>query len=107
MSRGVLARKPVGKLRHSYVSTNVTTGSWVALSTTVPAAAAAMEIFDSSGRVLKVSYDNGATEEPYYIIPGGSDVLFPIEIAKGRTIYLKAVDNDATTGQLVINFFAG
>jgi hypothetical protein len=100
----LLARKPVGKLRHSYVSTNVTTSAWVSVGT-IPAAASAMEIYDSSGRVLKASVDNGSTELNFYILPGAAGFLIPIEWKKSQTLYLKAVDASSTVGQLVINFY--
>ncbi len=105
MSRALVARKPVGKLLHSYVSTNVTTSAWVALSTTVPAAATTMEVFDSSGRIMKYSIDAGVTELKFYGLPGGMEELIPVEWSKGSTISIKAVDASATVGYLVINFY--
>jgi hypothetical protein len=103
MSR-LLAGKPVGKLRHSYVSTNVTTGAWVSVGT-IPLGASAVEIYDSSGSVLKCSTDNGTTELPFYILPGAPGFLIPVRLGKSQTLYLRAVDANATVGQLVINFY--
>jgi hypothetical protein len=108
--RNMLARKPVAKFRHSYVATNVTTGAWVQIIASNAQPCSAVEIFDSSGRTMKISLgaaaDENAHEVPYYIIPGGSSILLPIEIAKGKRISAKAVDADATVGALVFNFFA-
>ena len=107
--RDLLARKPVGKLRHSYSSTNVTTGAWVEISSSVPAAATAMEIFDSSGSIMKLAFAASGQEDSnefnYYIIPGGSSILLPAEVAKGVRLAARAVDANATSGDLVINFF--
>lgn len=106
MSRGLLARIPVGKLTHDYAATNVTTSAWVLVSTTIPAAASAVEIFDSSGRIMKMSIDNGVTELKFYITPGGPDTLLPVEWKKGSSLYLKAQDASATVGNLIMNFYA-
>lgn len=103
------ARNPVGKLRFDYGATNVTTSAWVEITSAIPAAATHMHIFDSSGSVLKLSTgasgSEAASELNFYIIPGGMEILLPIELAKSKRLAAKAVDANATDGQLVINFF--
>jgi hypothetical protein len=76
-------------------------------ATTEPCSA--IEIFSGSGSIIKVSLGAAgleyASEIPYYITPGGSSILLPIEIKKGTRISAKAVDTTANVGTLVINFF--
>jgi hypothetical protein len=104
-----LARKPVGKLFYNYALGNVTTGAWVEIIANIPASATEMHIFDSSGRVLKLSTgaagDEANHELLFYIFPGGSDALLPTEWAKNSRLAAKAVDANATTGYLIINFY--
>ena len=108
--RALLARKPVAKLRHDYVATNVTTSAWVELIDALEEAASAVEIFDGSGSIIKLSLGDAGEEDdnelPYYIMPGGGGgVMIPMELAKGKRLSAKAVDATAATGSLIINFF--
>lgn len=105
----VMVTKPIYKFRHSYVSTNVTTAAWVEIITAMPVPASAVEIFDGSGRIIKLALgaagDEDSNELDYYIIPGGSSILLPVEFARTKRVAAKAVDANATTGSLVFNFF--
>lgn len=114
--RGLLVRKPVHKHRHSYATAgayesagNVSTSAWTEITASLDQPASAVEIFDSSGRILKISIGTAGNEStnevPYYIIPGGSGILLPIEFGRTARISVKAVDAAATTGSLVFNFF--
>lgn len=108
MSRSLLARRPVSKLYHSFASTNVTTGAWVEVEDSLPAAADAVEIFNGCASTLKIATGAAAseTELDYYILPGGSSILLPWNLAKGVRIAIRAQDTNATTGTFVMNFFA-
>ena len=115
--RKELARTPLGKHSHDYVATNVTTGAWVEIIPSLVAPAAAIMIFDSSGRILRVSTGSAGQEEakdpitgksyelPMYVVPGGEGVLLPVELKRGTRISLRAVDATANVGYFLINLF--
>jgi hypothetical protein len=90
--------------RIDYSVTNVTTLAW----TEVVAAAAGniewMDIFDSSGETLEIG-TGGAGAEVHlgYVIPGGNSIYNVIPA--GTRIALRAVSNDATVGEFVVNMF--
>lgn len=104
----LLARKPVAKLVHDFASTNVTTGAWVEIEDSTTAPCSALEIFNGGGSILKISQGAAGSEDsaelPYYILPGGSQIVLPIEISKGKRLAVKAVDQNSTFGSLVLNF---
>ena len=103
------AIKPVGKAIFSYASTNVTTSAWVEIISSIPHSASAFEIFDSSGRILKLSVgtagNEDASELSFYITPSGTCGLIPIEFSKAQRLSAKAIDASATVGYMVINFY--
>lgn len=106
----MLARTPVAKFLHSYASTPVTTAAWVELLAATLQPCSAIEIFSASGAILKLSTGTAGQEDSneisYYIIPGGSGIMLPIELAKGSRLSAKAVGTvNADAGDLVINFF--
>ena len=104
-----IARTPVGKHFHSYASTNVGTLAWVEIISATTFPSSAVEIFSASGSTIKLSLgaagDEDAEEIKYYVLPGGSSILLPIEIPRGKRISAKAVDATADVGSLVLNFF--
>jgi hypothetical protein len=106
----LLARIPVAKFLHSYTSTPVTTAAWVEIISATTAPCSALEIFSGNGAIIKLSLgaagQEDASEIKYYVIPGGSSILLPIEVAKGKRISAKSMDTTANSGSLVFNFFA-
>jgi len=108
--RDLLARKPVLRKVHSFGSTNVTTSAWVEIIASMTKPASAVEIYNGSGRILELSKgdlgEETGNEIEYYIIPGGSSILLPIEFANGDRISAKAVSANATADYLILNFFA-
>ena len=109
MSTVLLARKPIGKIRHDFAATNVTTAAWVQISSSCPSPCSALEIFNGGGSILKISTgtagNEDASELPYYILPGGSELVLPFELNKSKRISVKAVDLSSTAGSLVLNLF--
>lgn len=107
----LLARRPVGKLQIDLSSTGtpVSTGSWVQLFTATPAPTCAVEIFNGTGSILRLSTGTPgnelASELPYYVLPNGSNILLPWEIARNLPISAIAVDNATTGGRLILNLF--
>lgn len=108
--RNLLARKPIYKFRHSFSDTNVNTNAWVELLSSLTKAASAAEIFNSSGAILKLALaaagQEADNEMDYYVLPTGSPILLPLEFDNGVRLAARAVDVNATTGSLVINFFS-
>lgn len=109
MSFRLLARKPVGKVRLDTSSTNITTSAWTTITETIPAGTTAIEIFNSSSSVIKLSTGTAGNEDAselnFYVLPGGTEGLIPIELSKNARLAGKAVDTSATVGQIVINFY--
>lgn len=98
---------PVQVIRNAYASTNVTTGAWVQLDSALNQNSNHLEIFDSSGSTLKLAIGAASAEVelPFYIVPGGNGMI-PVTLSAGQRLAIRAVDANATTGQLVINFYA-
>lgn len=108
----ILARQPVGKLQvdlSSATGTPIGTGAWVQIFSALPAPCCALEIFNGTGSILRLSTGTPgnelASELPYYVLPNGSHILLPITIAKGLPISVIAVDQPTVNGRLVINLF--
>lgn len=92
-------------VRNDYSSVNVTTAAWVELIASTAAETNMVEIFDSSGSVLELGTGGaGAEVRKIFIMPGGNGKI-PLDIAAGTRIALKAVDTNATTGQICINLY--
>lgn len=109
--RPLLGTKPVGTLTLNAATNNITTSAWTQVTASVVAGASAMEIFNSTGSTLLVSQGTAGNETvtgnllPYTILLGGSAMMLPMEIKNGLPIRVKAFDQSATSGILVINLF--
>lgn len=105
----MLAGYPIKKHSHDYAASPVDSSAWVEVITAMDMPCSAIEIFSAAGATLKMSLgdagDEDAHEIPYYILPGGSGIMLPINIAKGKRISVKSIDIDADAGSLVLNFF--
>ena len=90
--------------RIDYSLTNVTTLAWTEVIAATSASIEWMDIFDSSGETLQIG-TGGAGAEVHlgYVIPGGNS-LYNV-IPAGTRIALRAVSNDATVGEFVVNMF--
>ena len=108
MSR-MLAETAVAKLRHSFVATNITTAAWVEVIAALAQPCSAVEIYNSSGSIIKLALAAAAAEDanevPYYVLPNGSSILLPMSWSKGARLAARAVDASATSGDLIFNFF--
>lgn len=93
-------------IRKDYSAGSVTTAAYVQLVAATTGVINKIQIFDSSGSVLKIAVGAAASEvDQIFVFPGGNgdvDLLIPV----GSRISIKAVDADATTGQLLINCFS-
>lgn len=91
--------------RNDYTVTSVTTSAYVQLLASTASAANRIQIFDSSGSALFFAIGAAASEvNQFYIPPGGIDIDFAIPA--GTRIAIKAVDNTASSGQIIINFLS-
>jgi hypothetical protein len=106
LTTGSLATKNiVDKVRHDYSSVNVTTGAYVELVASLAADVTAIEVFDSSGRIINFAVGAAASEvDKLFITPGGNEDLIGVQLSSGDRIAIKAVDGNATVGDIVINF---
>lgn len=100
--------KPVKKFRHAFDATNVTTAAWVELISAMDKASSSCQIYNGSGSILKLSTGGigleDSNEVPYYVLPNGSTIIIPIELAFGGRLSAKAIGADATVGDLILNF---
>lgn len=105
----LLARTLIGTLYNNCASTSIGTGSWVELLSSLPVACSAIEIFNPSDAKVQISIGAAADEAnhilPYTVLPGGSSGLIPAEIARGKRISAKAIDQAIASDYFVINFF--
>jgi hypothetical protein len=99
--------RPVQTIRNDYTSTNVTTSAYVELDSSLNGSVRALDVFDSSGRVLLLAIGAAGSEiDQLMIPPGGLSGLVHFYAEKGNRLSIKAVDASATSGQLVINLYA-
>lgn len=113
MSRGILARNPVGKSLYQVVAatpaTHITSAAWVEIEDSLPAPCDAMEILNTTGALLLLAIGalGSEIEKPFYIMPSAEPHIIPYNISKGSRISVKVVGSvDATQdGDLAINWF--
>ena len=101
-------RNAVAKFRHSYTITPVTTAAWVTIIASNEEPCSGVEIFDSSGSIMKLATGTvgNEVELPFHIFPGGNNsFMLHHEIPSGVRISAKAVDASATAGDLCFNFY--
>lgn len=95
----------VNLFRRDYVTAPVNTSSYAQLIASIPAAVKEIEIFDSSGETLVLAIGEAGSEvNKVYVFPGGNGRI-PLQIAATARLSVKAVSNNATSGELIINFY--
>jgi hypothetical protein len=99
-----LTYAPRNKARIDFSSTNVTSGAWVELISTVGATAIKrVQIFMSQGNALELGFGAAASEvSQMFLFPGGNEV-FEMDIPAGTRLSVKAVSSTASTGELLVN----
>lgn len=95
---------PLAKARLDFSVTNVTTGAWVQLISSVGATLVKkMQVFMSQGNALELAFGAAASEvSKIYIFPGGNEV-FDIDIPANTRLSLRAVSSTANTGEILVN----
>lgn len=82
---------------------NVTTAAWTELSAALADDINGLEVFDSSGSIMKLGYGPAGSEvDLCNIAPGGNDDRMSVILNKGMRVAVRAVDANATGGFLVI-----
>lgn len=93
-------------VRNDYSSVNVTTSAYVQLVASLTTTTTEIEIFDSSGQDLVLATGGAGSEvDQVSIFPGGNGRI-PLAITSGTRISIKAVSGTASTGIILINFYA-
>ncbi len=85
------------------VAANVDVGAYTAVFTATTYGTGAIRVENTTDKVVKLAVGAAASEVdiPEYISPGVSKVI-QISVAKGARLSCRAVDADATTGQLSV-----
>lgn len=87
---------------NSYSSTNVTTSAYVQLIASITSEVDLVSIFDSSGQAMIIATGGAGSEvDQLYVPPGGGD--FPLLIAAGTRLSIKALTATASSGYLLVN----
>lgn len=90
--------------RIDYVGTPVTTAAYTTVVASTAKDINTIQIFDSSGETLMIATGGAGSESDLFLIPpGGIDV--EVFIAAGTRISVKAVSNNATSGEADYNFW--
>lgn len=90
-------------VRYDYSGGTVTTGAWTQLIAATAAAINCVTVFDSSGQTLELGTGGAGVEARKLIIPpGGHDGCIPLAIGAGTRVSVRAISNDADTGELDI-----
>jgi len=91
--------------RNDYTASPVTTAAYTQLIASMPAAIKEIEIFDSSGETLVLAIGGAGSEvNKVYVFPGGNGRI-PLQIAASARLSVKAISNNASSGELTINFY--
>lgn len=90
-------------VRNAYGTTAVTTTAYVQLVASTSGVVNHLIIFDSSGSSMYLAFGAAASEVNQVIIPpGGMQAGIPLKIPSGTRISIKAVDTNASTGQILM-----
>lgn len=108
MKGAVALRGPVGTpIANDNSSINITSGAYVQLSASLPAACSGIEVQNTSSKAIKLAVGGAGSEVDQFVIaPSMPSTIIPIEIGKGKRLAAKALGADATTGFLIVNFLA-
>lgn len=115
-TRCLLAQLPYAKLRVDLTSSTITTAAWTELVASLDKPCTAVQIYytgigilrlskGAAGQETAVPQTNKPNELPLYIVPGGESHMVPLELAQGSRLSVRALDQNVSVGELVINFF--
>lgn len=96
-------RSSVLLYRNDYSSVNLTTTAYVQVAASTSGAISRLYIADTSGSAIILATGGAGSEvDQLYIGPGGSDAPYELNIPAGTRVAVKALDVNATSGQLII-----
>jgi len=104
--------RPTGNGRFNYAATNVLTSAWMLVSgsTQTNGPCRFIQVFDSSGQVVKLgtSADAGTTVTtvPTLVHPGGFNNPMPVAIPSGSALYIRAVTATISSGEFEVTYLA-
>lgn len=94
-------------VRYSYASGTVTTSAYTQILASVTTATSNLWIADTSGSaIILATGASGSEVDQLYIPPGGFESYVYLSIANGVRLSIKALDVNASAGQLIINGLA-
>ena len=89
--------------RNNYSSVNLTTSAYLQVTVSTSGAINRLYIADTSGSaIILATGAAGAEVDQLYIGPGGSDAPYELTIPTATRVSVKALDVNATSGQLII-----
>lgn len=88
----------------SYASNNVLTSAYTELVSSSPIPISALQICDTSGKILKIAIGASGEEKDILVVGPNSNAIFSIYIPKGSRLSIKAVDATASTGYNLMSF---
>lgn len=94
-------------VRYNYATGTVTTAAYTQILASTSAATASLWIADTSGSAIILATGAAGSEvDQLYIPPGGFEGFINLGIAASTRLSIKALDTNASTGQLIINGLA-
>ena len=91
--------------RLDYSITPVTSAGYTELIASTPGPATEVEVFDSSGRTLKLAFGAAGFEvDQFYIFPGGNGSV-PLDVPAGTRLSIEAVSISASAGEIDVNLY--
>lgn len=96
---------PFYSVRLNYEDDNVNTTDWTQLVAALPKTCQLIEIFDSSGESLSLGLGADGEEEQFFIITPGGNGQLPVFLPTLSRISLKAISGDASSGEIIVNFY--
>lgn len=95
----------VGLARNNYATGNVSTAAYTQLVSSLDSNVQMLEVYDGSGQSLVLAIGaSGSEVNKLYIVPGGNGKI-PIQLKVGDRVSVKAISANATTGELLVNFY--
>ena len=104
----VRPRIPVKAYLINYTTTPVThAGGWVSIDTNLPVGCQEIEVFDSSGQIMRLGVGpiGNIVALNHYITPGGNTKPIAIMLSAGTALSIEAPIADANAGYLILNLY--
>jgi hypothetical protein len=86
-------------------SNNITTAAYLQLVAATSVITSRVEVYNQSASSIYFAVGAAASEINQFIIPPGGNGFVPLQIASNSRVSVKAVDANATTGSLIVNFW--